>query len=173
MDSDSLLATPAGFTRYEKGFCRDVWFCATVSLAMPGDVGISEDTPLHTVYLAKQGDALLSIAIGPALDRRAIGLTEDEELKKETDYYLANYVWLAAKPGICSNFSSATLDGYPSMIADFHATQRDMADMHGLLGLMLTPWGKTIPISCSSDHVWSNELQALCEKVITSTTLRR
>jgi hypothetical protein len=25
VDSDSLVATPAGFTRYEKGLCRDAW----------------------------------------------------------------------------------------------------------------------------------------------------
>src|SRR5579864_1261543 len=33
VDSDSLIVTPAGFTRYEKGLCRDAWFCATVSVA--------------------------------------------------------------------------------------------------------------------------------------------
>jgi len=167
------VATPAGFTRYEKGLCRDAWFCAVVSAALPGEVAVSEDTPLQTIYLAQKGDVVLSVAIGPALDRHASGLTEDEELKKQAEYYLANYVWLAAKPGICTNFTSATLDGYPGMIADFHATQRDMANIHGVLGLMLTPWGKTVPVSCSSDHAWSSELQSLCEKVLTSTTLRR
>jgi hypothetical protein len=173
VDSESLVSTPVGFTRYEKSLCRDAWFCANISVALPGEVEVSEDTPLHTVYLAKGADALLNIAIGPALDRRAVGLTEEEELKKQIDYYLANYIWLAAKPGICANFSSTTLDGYPSMIANFQATQRDMANVRGVLGLMLTPWGKTVPVSCSSDHAWSNDLQALCEKVITSTTLRR
>lgn len=173
VDSDSLMATPAGYTRYEKGLCRDAWFCATVSVALPGDVQVSEDSPLRTVYLAQKGDVLLSVSLGPALDSRSTGLTEDEELKKQANYYLANYVWLAAKPGIGTSFSSATLDGYPSLIADFRATQRDLADMHGVLGLMLTPWGKVVPVSCSSDHASSSELQALCEKVITSATLRR
>jgi hypothetical protein len=41
------------------------------------------------------------------------------------------------------------------------------------LGLMLTPWGKVVPVSCSSDHAPSAELQRLCEKVITSVSLRR
>jgi hypothetical protein len=173
VDSDSLVATPAGFTRYEKGLCRDTWFCATVSVALPGDVQVSEDTPLRTVYLAQKGGVLLSIAVGPALDRRSSGLTEDEELKKEANYYLENYVWLAAKPGIGASFSSATLDGYPGLITDFSATQRDLADIHGVLGLMLTPWGKVVPLSCSSDHARSAELQSLCEKVITSVSLRR
>jgi hypothetical protein len=173
VDSDSLVATPAGFTRYEKGLCRDAWFCATVSVALPGDVQVSEDTPLRTVYLARTGDLLVSISVGPALDRRAPGLTEDEELKKQANYYLANYVWLAAKPGIGTNFSSATLDGYPGLITDFSATQRDLADIHGVLGLMLTPWGKVVPLSCSSDHAPSRELQTVCEKVITSVSLRR
>ena len=134
---------------------------------------ISEDTPLQTVYLAKKGDILVSIAVGPALDRRSQGLTEDEELKKQAKYYLENYVWLAAKPGIGTNFSSATLDGYPGLITDFSATQRDTGNIHGMLGLVLTPWGKVVPVSCSSDHAATAELQSLCEKIITSTSVRR
>ena len=56
VDSDSLVPTPAGFTRYEKGLCRDAWFCATVSVALPGEVRISEDTPLRAVYFAQTRD---------------------------------------------------------------------------------------------------------------------
>ena len=173
VDSDSLVATPAGFTRYEKGLCRDAWFCATVSVALPGDVEVSEDTPLRTVYLAKKDQLLVSVAVGPALDCRSPGLTDDEQLKKQANYYLENYVWMAAKPGIGMNFSSATLDGYPGLVTDFSATQRDLADIHGVLGLVLTPWGKVVPVSCSSDQAWSPQLQSLCEKAITSLSLRR
>ncbi len=173
VDSDSLVATQAGFTRYEKGLCRDAWFCATVSVALPGDVDVSEDTPLRTVYLAKTGELTVSVAVGPALDIRSSGLTEDEQLKQQANYYLENYVWLAAKPGIGTNFSGATLDGYPGLVTEFSATQRDLADIHGVLGLMLTPWGKVVPVSCSSDYPSSSRLQSLCEKVITSVSLRR
>jgi hypothetical protein len=59
-------------------------------------------------------------------------LTEDEELKKQANYCLENYVWMATKPGIGTNFSSATLDGYPRLITDFSATQRDLANIHGV-----------------------------------------
>lgn len=172
-DSDSLMPTPAGFTRYEKGLCRDAWFCATASVALPGEVEISEDTPLHTVYLAHAGNSLLNVSVGPALDRRHPGLTEDEELRKQADYYLGSYVWMAAKPGIGSSFTSTTLDGYPGLIVEFSATQRDLADMHGVLGLISTPWGKIVPVNCSFDHTASTELQEMCEKVVTSVTLRR
>ncbi|HUA15479.1 MAG TPA: hypothetical protein VMG31_09285 [Verrucomicrobiae bacterium] len=172
IDSDSLVSTPAGFTRYEKGLCRDVWFCATVSIALPGDVDVSEDTPLRTVYLARRGTTMVSVAIGPALDRHDQGLTEDEELKRQADYYLANYIWLAAKPGIGTSFESATFDGYPSLVAEFNATQQDMADMHGLIGLLLTPWGKVVPVSCSSDQP-SADSKLLCETIVASVTLRR
>jgi len=173
VDSDSVVATPAGFTRYEKGLCRDAWFCATLSVALPGEIEISEDTPLRTVYLARQGDLLVSVAVGPALDRKPAGLTENEELRKQADYYLANYVWLAAKPGIGTTYASATLDGYPGLMADFKATQRDLANIHGVLGLMLTPWGKVVPVSCSSDRAPSERIHELCEKVITTASLRR
>jgi len=173
IDSDSLAATPGGFTRYEKALCRDAWFCATASVAMPGNVQVTEDNPLQTVYLAQTGETQISISIGPALDRRHPGLTDDEELRKQADYYLANYVWLAAKPGIGTSFSSASLDGYPGLIAGYNATQRDMANIHGILGLILTPWGKVVPVSCSSDHPFTAELRETCEKVVTSITVRR
>ena len=173
VDEDSLMATPAGFTRYEKGFCRDTWFCASISVALPGEVEVSEDTPLHTVYLAKQGDVVVSVALGPALDRRHTGFTDDEELRNQSEYYLANYVWMAAKPGIGTNFSSATLDGYPSLITNFNATQRDLADIHGVLGLILTPWGKIVPVSCSWNDGSATAVQGLCEKIVTSVSLRR
>jgi len=113
------------------------------------------------------------VAVGPALDFRGTGLTEDEQLKREANYYLENFVWMAAKPGIGTTFSSATLDGYPGLITGFSAAERDLADMHGVLGLMLTPWGKVVPVSCSSDHGPSAEMQSLCEKIITSVSLRR
>jgi hypothetical protein len=174
IDSDSLLGTPAGFTRYEKALCRDVWFCATVSVALPGEVQISEDTPLRTVYFAGNGEGrALTISIGPALDCKNHGLTDDEELRKQAEYYLTNYVWLAAKPGIATNFSSASLDGYPGVIADFHATQRDMANIQGMVGLLLSPWGKVVPVSCSSDREFNQQSRSLCEKAIASVRLRR
>jgi len=80
--TDQCTSTPDCFTRYEKGLCRDAWFCTTVSVGLPGKVEVSEDTPLRTVYLAKTGDLLVSVAVGPALDCRALGLRDDEQLKK-------------------------------------------------------------------------------------------
>jgi len=173
VDSETLLATPAGFTRYEKGLCHDAWFCATASLALPGRVEIADDTPLRTVYLARQDDLLVSVAVGPALDRQYRGLTEDEELERHTKYYLSNYVWLAEKPGIGASSSSVTLDGYPGSMTNFDATQRGLANIRGVLGLILTPWGKVVPISCTSDHGSTAEMQTLCEQIITSVSLRR
>jgi hypothetical protein len=173
VDSDTLLSTPVGFTRYEKAFCRDTWFCATVSVALPGNIEISDDTVLHSVYLAKKEGVVVSVSVGPALDRRYPGLTEEEELKKHAKYYLSNYVWMAIKPGIEARSSPATLDGYPGLITEFSATQRDLANMHGVLGLILTPWGKVVPVSCAFDQAPSADLQSLCERIVTSVSLRR
>jgi hypothetical protein len=100
--------------------------------------------------------------------------TDDEQRKKQARYYLEKNVWMAAKSGIGTSVSRrARLDGYPGLITDFSATQRDLANIHGVLGLMLTPWGTIVPFSCTSDHASSPELQARCEKVITSLRLRR
>src|SRR5579863_9759353 len=173
VDSETLLATPPGFTRYEKGLCHDAWFCATASLALPGRIEIADDTPLRTVYLARKDDMVVSVAVGPALDRQYRGLTEDEELQRHAKYYLSNYIWLAEKPGVGVSSSSATLDGYPGSMTNFSATQRDLSNMHGVLGLILTPWGKAVPVSCTSDHGPTAEMQSLCERIITSVSLRR
>jgi hypothetical protein len=100
--------------------------------------------------------------------------TDDEQRKKQASYYLENYLWMAAKSGIGTSVSrSARLDGYPGLITDFSATQRDLANIHSVLGLMLTPWGTVVPLSCTSDHASSPELQSRCEKVITSLRLPR
>jgi hypothetical protein len=171
IDSDSLLSTPTGFSRFEKPFCRDAWFCATASVALPGKVDVVEDTPLRSVYFARKDDVAVSVAIGPVLDRSSRGLTDEEELQKQSKYYLADYVWLASKPGIETTSAGVTLDGYPGMIVEFNATQRDLSSIHGLLGLILTPWGKVVPVSCTSDR--AEKVQSLCEQVVPSITLRR
>jgi hypothetical protein len=45
--------------------------------------------------------------------------------------------------GIGTNFSSATLDGYPGLITDFSATQRDLANILGVLELMAYAVGES------------------------------
>jgi hypothetical protein len=100
--------------------------------------------------------------------------TDDEQRKKQASYSLENYLRMASKSGIGTNVSrSANLDGYPGLITDFSATQRDLANIHGVLGLMRTPWGTVVPLSCTSDHASSPELQSRCEKVIPSLRLPR
>jgi hypothetical protein len=37
---------------------------------------------------------------GSCRDCRALGLRDDEQPKKQASYYLENYVWMVAKPGI-------------------------------------------------------------------------
>jgi len=48
-----------------------------------------------------------------------------------------------------------------------------LSNIHGVLGLILTPWGKVVPISCTSDHGSTAQMQTLCEQIITSVSLRR
>jgi hypothetical protein len=59
------------------------------------------------------------------------------------------------------------------VLVEFDAMQRDLADIHGVLGLMLSPWGKVVPVSCTFDRGSTSEFQALCGQVITSLSLRR
>jgi len=134
-DSDNLSLTPSGFTRYEKVLCNS-WECVGASLALPGQVDILDDSPLRSVYLAKKDGISVSVVLGPALERYPGPDRRRRNSRSTRKYYLANYVWLAVKAGIGSSSSSATVDGYPALVTDFRATQRDLADMHAWLGLI-------------------------------------
>jgi hypothetical protein len=55
---------------------------------------VLEQSPERVAYLAHEGAAAASNTVGPELDSHDRGLTVEEELAKQTKYYMANRLWL-------------------------------------------------------------------------------
>lgn len=170
---DTLDATPKGFTRWERQFCNSSWYCSQVSIALPGEVKIAEDADLQTTYFARLGGALLTITVGPALQRKYRGLTADEELQKHTEFILANQLWMMNQPGIKVESRSTFVDAYPVRLTTFRGQRRDLAGIRGLLGLLLSPWGESFPVTCTFDQAHAPNMDATCERILASVRLRR
>src|ERR1700729_604237 len=85
IDSDSLVPTPAGFTRYEKQLCRDARSCVTVT------VGFEKWTfprklPCGPCAWSAPENCWSALPWNRRSDCRALGLRDDEQLKKQARY---------------------------------------------------------------------------------------
>ena len=170
---ESLDFTPGGFSRWEKALCMDRWFCADLSLALPGEVELAEETPERAVYLATTDGMVLTITVGPAISRAYWGLRPREELRKNSQSYLANQLWMARSPGVATRSEDGSVDGYSALFTEFSAQRRDLGEMSGMLALLLTPWAQSLPVACTSDHASYVKVRSVCTQVISSVRVRR
>jgi hypothetical protein len=171
--TDSITHVPAGFTLWENDLCANTWFCARVSIFLPGTVKVLEQTPERVAYLAHLGSAAASTTIGPELDIHDHGLTVEEELAKQTKYYLANRLWLAAGPGTTLKQLNTQIDGHPALVADFTAARADSTRMQGILAMLLTEWGKVVPVVCEYDGSDASVLESPCRRAIASIRIKQ
>jgi hypothetical protein len=167
-----LDTTPQGFARWARNFCQSL-YCAEVSVALPGQVKIAEDIHLKTTYLAKNDRITNTVSVGPVLPRRFPGLTADEELEKQTDFFLANHLWMSNKPGIQLSSEGTFVDGYPARVTTFRGETRDLADIRGVLAILLSPWGESFPITCSAKQRDGMHAQTTCERIVGLIRLKR
>lgn len=172
-EMDTLDFTPQGFTRWEREFCDSSWYCTKLSIALPGEVKVAEDAPLQTAYLSRIDGSLLTVTVGPILQRKYQGLTAEEELKKQTDFYLANQIWMTNKPGISIESQSTSVDGYSAMLTTFRGERRDLVGIHGELAILLSPWGESFPITCTVEQGKFATLHATCERILGLVRVRR
>jgi hypothetical protein len=172
-EKDTLDFTPQNFSRWERNFCDGSWFCAEVSVALPGDVKIAEDATLRTVYLARTPDTVITVTVGPALQRKHQGLTPDEELQKQSEYFLANRLWMMNKPGISMEAQSTSVDGYPARLTAFRGSRRDLASIQGKLAVLLSPWGESYPVTCNVEQGGAAALDETCDRILGLVLLRR
>jgi hypothetical protein len=170
---ESLDFTPGGFSRWEKALCMDRWFCADLSLALPGEVELAEETPERAVFLARTDGMLLTITVGPTISRAYWGLRPGEELRKNSQSYLANQLWMATSPGVATTSEDGSVDGYSALFTEFSAERRDLGKMSGMLALLLTPWAQSLPVACTSDHASYGKVRSVCTQVISSVRVRR
>lgn len=168
----TLDATPNGFVRWERDFCGTM-YCFEVSLALPGEVRIVEDTDLQTTYLATMPAGTATITLGPVLARQFQGLTSDEELRKHTDLFLANHLWMSNKPGIQLTSQSTFIDGYPARLTAFRGETRDLSSIRGRLAVLLSSWGESFPVVCTTDQRDSARTQSICDRVLGLIRLKR
>jgi hypothetical protein len=167
-----LDTTPEGFARWARNFCQSL-YCAEVSVALPGQVKVAEDINLQATYLAKNDAVTNTITLGPTLPRRFPGLTADEELEKQTTFVLSNHLWMSNKPGIQLSSESTFIDGYPARVTTFRGETRDLAEIRGVLAILLSPWGESFPITCSARQRDGSQAQATCERIIGLVRLKR
>ncbi len=168
----SLDFTPPGFVRWERQFCQ-AWYCSEVSVALPGEVKVVETGDQQTTYMVHTQGAVATVTVGPVLARKYQGLTADEELQKHSDYFLANQLWMTNQPGIGVKSEASCVDGYPARLTTFRGERRDLASVRGMLGILLSPWGESFPITCTFDQHSMAKLSEVCEHIIGLVKLRR
>ena len=169
---ESLDLTPPGFARWEREFC-DSWYCAQISVALPGEVKLADDNSLQSAYLARTPNGVLTITVGPPLERKYQGLTPEEELKKQSEYFLSKQLWMSNQPGISVESEDTSLDGYYARVTTFRGRRRDLASIQGKLAVLLSPWGEAFPVTCSLDQRDSATLEATCDRIIGLIRLHR
>jgi len=163
---DTLDFTPEGFTRWDNKFCNSPWYCIQVSIALPANAKVADDSDLQRVYLAKTGGAAMTVTLGPPLTRQHAGLTADEELRKQTDFFIANQLWMSNKPGIGVESQSLYIDGYPARMVAFRGQRQDLAETQGLLALLASPWGESFPVTCTVNSKDFAKMKATCERIL-------
>ena len=170
---NTLYATPKGFSRWEHRFCNGGWYCARLSIALPGEVKLADDAPRMTTYLARSAQQTFVVTLGPVLSRKYQGLTTEEELSKHTDFYLANQLWMENQPGIAINSDSLSVDGYSGQITTFRGTRRDLSEVQGELLILLSPWGDSYPVTCSAKQGDFSSVRETCTRVLSLVHIQR
>ncbi len=170
---NSLDLTPAGFVRWERQFCQDSWYCSEVSVALPGQVRVAETGSLVTAYVMHTDGTEATVTVGPVLQRKYQGLAADEELKKHSESFLANQLWMTNKPGISLSADPSFVDGYPARLTKFRGERRDLAVIRGTLAVILSPWGESFPITCTFDQRDNGNMSDVCQRIIGLVKIRR
>lgn len=171
--TDSITHVPAGFTLWENDLCANAWFCTRVSVFLPGTVKVLEQSLERVAYLSHVGAAAASTTVGPELDIHDRGLTVEEELANQTKYYIANRLWLAAGAGTSLKQLNTEIDGHPALVTDFTATRADSTSMQGSLAMLLTEWGKVVPVVCEYDGSDAAVIESGCRRAIASIRIKQ
>jgi hypothetical protein len=116
--------------------------------------------------------AAASTTVGPELDIHDRGLTVEEELAKQTKYYIANRLWLAG-PGTSLKQLNTQIDGHPALVTDFTAARADGTSMQGTLAMLLTEWGKVVPVVCEYDGSDASVIESGCRRAIASIRIKQ
>lgn len=123
------------------------------------------------LLLSGSGERTVTVAVGPMLDLQYEGLSEDELLKQQTTRFVANYLWFTGSSGRKLNFESSSLQDRPAAFSDFTATARDLAPIRGRLVMVIGPYGRLAPLTCSYAIAQQQALDAICQTVAGSVVI--
>ena len=131
-----------------------------------------ERTDTTVLLLSGSGENTVTVAVGPMLDRQYEGLNEEELLKQQTSRFVANYLWFTGNAGMKVNFESASVKDRPAAFSDFTARGRDLTPIRGRLVMVIGPYGRLVPVTCSYAVAQQRTLGAVCQTVTESVIIR-
>jgi hypothetical protein len=143
-----------------------------VSLNVPQGTREADSTSTTALLLSTGSGRTITIAVGPILDKQYQGLAEDELLREQSAKFLASYLWFASGPGEQLNFTTGTVHDRPTALSDFTVTARDLTPIRGRLVLVLAPYERLIPVTCSYPASQREALDAICQTITGSVVLR-
>lgn len=168
--SESLDLVPRGFERWQNTYCSG-GYCFDLSIAVPEQTREVERRDGTVLLLSGSGERTVTVAVGPMLDLQYEGLSEDELLKQQTTRFVANYLWFTGSSGRKLNFESSSLQDRPAAFSDFTATARDLAPIRGRLVMVIGPYGRLAPLTCSYAIAQQQALDAICQTVAGSVVI--
>jgi len=167
--SELLNRPPHGFERWGKSFCVNA-YCFDLSLAVPEGTREADRTQTTVLLLAGSGERNIAIAVGPMLDQQGSGLRVEELLRQQATRFVGNHLWSARGTGELLNFSTESLDNRPAAFGDFTSTARDLTPTRGRIVIVLAPYGRLVPITCSYAAAQPG-LDAVCQTVTDSVVI--
>jgi len=169
--SDLLDRAPSGFERWQRSYCSGV-YCFELSIAVPEQTRVVDRTDTTVLLLSGSGEKTVTVAVGPVLDRQYQGLDEEELLQQQTTRFVGNYLWFAGRPGQKLNFERSSLHDRPAAFSDFTATARDLTPIRGRLVMVIGPYDRLVPVTCSYAAAQQDALDAICQTVAGSVVIR-
>ncbi|MGD0213263.1 MAG: hypothetical protein ABSB87_08520 [Terriglobales bacterium] len=168
--TDLLNPAPRGFERWQRSYCRGS-YCFDLSIAVPEQTKIADRTDTTVLLLSGSGERTITVAVGPVLDPRRASLTDDELLQQQAARFVANYLWFAASSGTKLNFEDVTVHDRPAAFSDFTSTARDLTPIRGRLVMVIGPYDRLTPVTCSYAAAQQDALDAVCQTVAGSIVI--
>jgi hypothetical protein len=168
--SELVDRPPRGFQRWSKNLCSNA-YCFALSLAVPERIVIAENTDTTALLLSGSGGSTVSIAVGPALDRQSQNLSDEELLEQQSRRFVANYLWFAGGDGQALNLEIGSVHDRPAAFRDFIAVARDLKPIRGRLVMVIGPYNRLIPVTCSFTNATLTPVDSVCQTVTGSIVL--
>ncbi|MFZ0957351.1 MAG: hypothetical protein WAN60_13475, partial [Candidatus Sulfotelmatobacter sp.] len=124
-----------------------------------------------TLLLSGSGERTVTVAVGPVLDRQYQGLNADELLQQQTARFIANELWFAGRSGQQLNSEISNVRDRPAAFSDFTATARDLTPIRGRLVMVIGPYDRLAPVTCSYAAAEQQALDAICQTVTGSVVI--